>query len=64
MKHEVLEIKGENFVEGIRMRDLKTKRERELELGDVFVEIGLISNSEPFKGIGRLSAWGNRGELC
>ena len=55
LEHEVLEIKGESRVEGIKIRDLKSKQERELDVGGIFVEIGLIPNSEPFKGIVRLN---------
>ena len=51
LEHEVLEITGDKFVGGIRIRDLKSKQENELEVNGVFVEIGLIPNSEPFKGI-------------
>jgi len=58
LKHAVLEIKGENFVEGIKIRDLKSGQERELELGAVLVEIGLIPNSEPFKDLAHLNRLG------
>jgi alkyl hydroperoxide reductase subunit F len=51
LEHEVLEITGEKFVDGIRIRDLKTTQERELEVGGVFVEIGLLPNSGLAKGI-------------
>lgn len=58
LEHEVLEIKGESRVEGIRIRDLKSKQERELDVSGIFIEIGLIPNSEPFKGIVRLNRLG------
>jgi alkyl hydroperoxide reductase subunit F len=58
LEHEVLEIEGENFVEGIRIRDLKTRQERELDVGGVFVEIGLIPNSEFVKGVVTLNHLG------
>lgn len=51
LEHEVLEITGGKFVDGIRIRDLKTTQERELEVGGVFVEIGLLPNSGLAKGI-------------
>jgi len=56
--HEVLEITGENFVGGIKIRDLKTKQERELEVAGVFIEIGLIPNSELVKGVATLNRLG------
>jgi len=58
LEHEVLEIKGESRVEGIKIRDLKSKQERELDVGGIFIEIGLTPNSEPFKGIVRLNRLG------
>jgi alkyl hydroperoxide reductase subunit F len=57
-EHEVLEIKGEARVEGIKIRDLKSKEEKELDVGGIFIEIGLIPNSEPFKEIVRLNRLG------
>jgi alkyl hydroperoxide reductase subunit F len=58
LKHEVLEITGENFVNGIKIRDLKTKQERELQVSGVFIEIGLIPNSEPVKVVIALNRLG------
>ena len=58
LQHEVLEIKGDSHVEGIRIRDLKSSQERALKLSGIFIEIGLIPNSEPFKGIVRLNRLG------
>jgi alkyl hydroperoxide reductase subunit F len=51
LEHEVLEIKGEGRVEKVKVRDLKSKQEKELDVSGIFIEIGLIPNSEPFKGI-------------
>jgi alkyl hydroperoxide reductase subunit F len=58
LEHEVLEIKGESRVKGIKIRDLKSKQERELDVGGIFIEIGLIPNSESFKGIVHLNSLG------
>ncbi|MBL7210013.1 MAG: FAD-dependent oxidoreductase [Dehalococcoidia bacterium] len=58
LEHEVVEITGDKFVEGMRIRDLKTKRERELEVGGVFVEIGLLPNSGPAKDVASLNRHG------
>ncbi len=57
-EHETLEILGDNFVSGIRIRDLKSGEERSLEVGGVFVEIGLIPNSELAKGLVNLNRLG------
>lgn len=58
LEHEVLEIRGGSRVEGIKIRDLKSKQERELDVSGIFIEIGLIPSSEPFKGIVRLNRFG------
>jgi len=49
--HEVVAITGKNLVAGIKIRNLKSKQEKELEVGGVFVEIGLIPNSGLVKGL-------------
>jgi alkyl hydroperoxide reductase subunit F len=58
LEHEVLEIKGKNSVEGIRIRDLKSKKEKELEVGGIFVEIGLTPNSDLVKELVTLNRLG------
>ncbi len=58
LEHEVLEIKGRNSVEAIKIRDLKGKQEKELEVGGVFIEIGLIPNSELIKELVTLNHLG------
>jgi NADH-dependent peroxiredoxin subunit F len=58
LEHEVLEIKGKNSVEGIRIQDLKSKKEKELEVGGIFVEIGLTPNSALVKELVTLNRLG------
>ena len=58
VEHEILGIKGKGRVEGIRIRDLKSKQQRELDVGGVFIEIGLIPNSEAIKAITTLNRIG------
>ncbi len=58
LKHEVLAIKGENQVTGITIRNLITNEIKELEVRGVFVEIGLIPNSELAKELVSLNRWG------
>ncbi len=50
LEHEVLEITGDKFVNGINIRDLKSKEEKQLAVSGVFIEIGLIPNSDYAKG--------------
>ena len=58
VEHEILGIKGKGRVEGIRIRDLKSKQQQELDVGGVFIEIGLIPNSEAIKAITTLNRFG------
>ena len=58
LEHEVVAITGENLVDGIKIRDLKTKQERELQVGGVFIEIGLMPNSDLAKGVATLNRIG------
>jgi len=58
IEQEVVRIEGSSRVEGIVVRDLKTKKEVNLELGGVFVEIGRIPNSELAKGIAKVNKFG------
>jgi len=58
LEHEVLAIEGESRVEAIAIRDLKSGEEKRLEVGGVFIEIGLLPNSEFTGGIARLNKFG------
>ncbi|MDP6142451.1 MAG: FAD-dependent oxidoreductase [Dehalococcoidales bacterium] len=57
-EHETKEIKGEDFVNGILIRDLHNGQSRLLEVAGVFVEIGLIPNSEPVSELVKLNKHG------
>jgi alkyl hydroperoxide reductase subunit F len=54
----VQEVRGDKFVNGIRYKDLKTNEEKELALDGVFVEVGLIPNSDFVKGLVNIDAYG------
>jgi len=58
--HEVAEIKGESRVEGIVLKDRESGEIRQLPVQGVFIEIGLIPNSEPVTGVAALN---ERGEI-
>jgi NADH-dependent peroxiredoxin subunit F len=51
LEHEVLEIEGTGLVEAIRVKDLRNVEETRLEVAGVFIEIGLIPNSDFVRGI-------------
>jgi NADH-dependent peroxiredoxin subunit F len=51
------EIKGEKFVNALKYKDVKTDEEKELPLEGVFVEIGLLPNSEFVKDLVKLNSY-------
>jgi thioredoxin reductase len=48
---QILEIKGEKFVEGLIYKDIKTGEEKELKVTGIFAEIGQIPNTDFVKDI-------------
>lgn len=51
LEHSILEIFGNKFVEGLKVRDSRTNEVKEIKVGGVFVEIGLTPNSDFAGGI-------------
>ena len=68
---DLLEIKGDKFVEGLVYKDMKTGEQKELKVSGIFVEIGQIPNTDFAKGvvpldeIGRIKidAWSQKTEV-
>ena len=60
LEHETTEIKGQELVNGIRIRDVKSGEVKDLEVGGVFIEIGLVPNSDAVKELVKLN---QRGEV-
>jgi alkyl hydroperoxide reductase subunit F len=58
LESEVVEIEGTSLVEGIKIKDLRTGKQNKLDVEAVFVEIGLIPNSEFTKDIVKLNDLG------
>jgi alkyl hydroperoxide reductase subunit F len=50
-EHEVVRIEGTGKVAGVVVRDKKTGEEKKLDVSGIFVEIGLLPNSEPVEGL-------------
>nr|MBP7007089.1 FAD-dependent oxidoreductase [Candidatus Paceibacterota bacterium] len=55
---DILEIKGDKFVEGILLKDLKDGVEKELKVSGIFVEIGQIPNTGFVKDVVPLDEYG------
>jgi alkyl hydroperoxide reductase subunit F len=60
LEHEVLSISGETLADGIEIRDLKTRKQKRLDVSGIFVEIGLLPNSDLVK---ELVALNEQGEI-
>lgn len=48
---DILEIKGDKFVEGLIYKDMVTGEEKELKVAGIFVEIGQIPNTDFAKNV-------------
>lgn len=55
---DILEIKGEKFVEGLIYKDNKTGENKELKVSGIFVEIGQIPNTSFAKDVVQLDSYG------
>ena len=60
MEHKVTEVLGKDSVSGIRIASIGGIKQRDIGLAGIFVEIGLIPNSDLFK---RLVDMNQRGEI-
>ena len=58
IEHQVEKIEGQEFVEAVWIKDFKTGEPKRLEVAGIFVEIGLVPNSEPVKDLVTLNQWG------
>jgi alkyl hydroperoxide reductase subunit F len=55
LEHDVVEIEGSKRVERITIKDLKSGGVKRMDVGGVFVEIGLLPNNELARGITRIN---------
>jgi alkyl hydroperoxide reductase subunit F len=58
LEHEVLSLSGETLADGIEIRDMKTRKQKRLDVSGIFVEIGLMPNSDLVKGLVALDEQG------
>jgi alkyl hydroperoxide reductase subunit F len=63
-EHQTQEIKGQDLVEGVLIKDLKTGEKKQLEVTGVFIEIGLVPTSGAVKGLVELNKWGEVPVSC
>ncbi|MDH5695921.1 MAG: FAD-dependent oxidoreductase [Dehalococcoidia bacterium] len=63
-EHQTEKIEGQDLVEGIVIKDLKSGEKKQLEVTGVFIEIGLVPNSEPVSSLIKLNKWGEVPVSC
>jgi len=64
LEYQTLEIEGDVFVSGIVIQDIKTRQTKNLRVGGVFIEIGMVPNSEPVKHLVKLNKYGELPVSC
>jgi len=57
-EYQTEKIEGQDLVKGIVIKDLKSGERKRLDVTGVFIEIGMVPNSEPVKGLIELNKWG------
>jgi alkyl hydroperoxide reductase subunit F len=57
-EYQTEKIEGQGFVNGMLVKELKSGESQRLEVTGIFIEIGLIPNSEPVSAIVELNKWG------
>ena len=57
-EYQTEKIEGKDFVEGMVIKDLKSGQSKRLKVTGVFIEIGLVPNSELVSGFIKLNKWG------
>jgi len=63
-EQETERIEGKNLVEGMVIKDLKSGESKQLKVTGVFIEIGLVPNSESVTGLLELNKWGEVPVSC
>jgi len=58
IEYQTERIEGQNLVEGLVIKELKSGEEKRLDVTGIFIEIGLVPNSDVMKGLIELNQWG------
>ena len=58
MESEIIEFLGDETVQAVKIKNMKSGEESEIKIDGVFVYIGYLPNSEKFDGIVELSKYG------
>jgi len=58
LEYQTEKIEGNDFVTGMVVKELKSQNGKKLNVSGIFIEIGMIPNSEPLKELINLNKWG------
>ncbi len=58
LEYQTERIEGHDFVTGMVIKNLKSQKGKRLNVSGIFIEIGLVPNSEPLKDLIELNKWG------
>ncbi len=58
LEYQTEKIEGNNFVTAIVIKELKSQKRKRLNVSGIFIEIGMVPNSEPLKELIKLNKWG------
>jgi alkyl hydroperoxide reductase subunit F len=64
IEYQTEEIKGKDLVEGVVIKDNKSGAKKTLDVTGVFIEIGLVPNSDAVKELVKLNKWGEVPVSC
>ena len=64
IEYQTVEIRGQDLVEGVLVKDLKSGKERLLDVTGVFIEIGLMPNSDAVRDLVKLNKLGEVPVSC
>ncbi len=58
LEHSTMKIEGDPLVEGMEIKDTKSGETKRLDVTGIFIEIGLVPNSNPVRDLLTLNQWG------
>ncbi len=58
IEYQTEKIVGQGFVSAMVIKDTKSQEKKRLAVGGIFIEIGMVPNSEPIKDLVELNRWG------
>ena len=64
IEYQTLKVEGQALVEGIVIKDIKSGEEKQLDVTGVFIEIGLVPNSDAVKDLVKLNRMGEVPVSC